>query len=247
MHRLFLLLFFISLISCESRSPRLESIEADNLSIEQIDSVLTEFRFEYENPIVIDSSDFVLIPISTELLERRKTFSSDGYYADDYPRYWNILFYNRATGESRLLTEEKVRISRIHTTKNQLEFSETIDRLYTGKVLLEIADIDFNKDERLDSDDPDYLFICNIDGGDLTRLSPLGEDLVSYKVMPNSNQIIMNTRRDSNLDSLFDNSDDLIWHKTEYIDGVWQSEEMIDSLDRKRIQRLYFDQWLKKK
>ena len=33
------------------------------------------------------------------------------YYSDDYPRYWNVLFYNRQTSETRLLTEKKIRIA----------------------------------------------------------------------------------------------------------------------------------------
>ena len=75
---------------------------------EQIDSVLKAFQFAYEDPIIIDSSEYIFIPISTDWPSDRpsKGFLSSGgkYYSSDY---WNIFFYNRKTNETRLLTKKK--------------------------------------------------------------------------------------------------------------------------------------------
>lgn len=149
-------------MSCDESKSRLESIEEEDLTIEQVDSILAEFKFDYESPIIVDSSNQVVIPVSTKLLERRSTYSKDGYYSDDYPRYWNALFYNRKSGETRLLTEDKIRISRIHVNKEN-EYEEG-NKILKEKILYEIGDIDFNKDGKLNDKDPEFLFASEKNG-----------------------------------------------------------------------------------
>ena len=240
MKKLTYILLAFTVLSCMERKPKTEVIEADNLSQEQIDSVLAEFKFEYTNPVFIDSSEQVLLPITTQLLERRKSFSRDGYYSDDYPRYWNILFYNKTNGQTRLLTESKFRIS---------DYSVNLKKtgnLLSKSILYRIGDTDYNNDKKLDGKDPEQLFISNADGSGLRRLSPINEDLESFTVIPNSDQLIVRTTRDINQDLKFDKDDEAIWYRID-LDADSKPVEMVDSIDRKKIQNLYFDQWLKKK
>ncbi len=243
MKQLIGILLIIGLLSCEEGGPRLESIEED-LTTEQIDSILTEFKFEYESPIIVDSSNQVVIPISTELLESRKKYSKDGYYLDEFPRYWNVLFYNRKTGNTRLLTEDKIRISRIHVYEDD-EY-EGVERIMKEKILYEIGDIDFNKDGKLTNKDPEYLFSTESDGTNLRRVSPLNEDLQYFEVVSEANQILIRTLRDVNQDSIFSRQDESIWYKAELMGQEWSLSEIIDSMGRKEIGRLYFEHWLKK-
>jgi hypothetical protein len=234
----------IGMISCQESKPRIESIEKDDLTSEQIDSILTAFKFQYESPIILDSTNQVLIPISTELLERRTKFSKDGYYSDDYPRYWNVLFYNRETGETRLLTKDKIRISRIYAIQDEYEESS---KIMNKKVLYEIGDIDFNKDKKLNEKDPEYLFSSEINGTNLKRISPQNEDLQYFEVIQKSEQILIRTLRDINQDSIFNRKDESVWYKAELINQEWKVNEIIDSTGQKEIENLYFEQWLKKK
>ena len=244
MKQLIGIILIVGILSCKESKPRIESIEPEDLTSGQIDSILTEFKFQYESAIVLDSTDQVLIPISTELLERRTKFSKDGYYSDDYPRYWNILFYNRKTGENRLLTEDKIRISRIHAVT---KVNDEGNKLMNKKILYEIGDIDFNKDKKLNDDDPEYLFSSETNGMSLKRVSPINEDLQYFEVIPKSEQILIRTLRDINQDSIFNREDESIWYKADLINQEWKIHEIIDSTGRKRIETLYFKQWLKKK
>lgn len=238
MKQLIGILLIIGFFSCQESKTRIESIEAEDLTTEQINSILTEFKFQYESPIVLDSTNQVLIPISTKLLEKRTQYSKEGYYSNDYPRYWNVLFYNRKTGENQLLTEEKIRISHIHIIKS---------KLMNKKVLYEIGDIDYNKDKTLNDKDPESLFSSEINGTNLKRISPLNEDLEYFEIIPKSEQILIRTLRDINKDSIFNREDESIWYKAELINNEWKTNEIIDSTGRKRIENLYFEQWLKKK
>jgi len=116
-----------------------------------------------------------------------------------------------------------------------------------GKILYNISDIDFNKDKKLDRNDPNFLFASEINGEGLKRISPANEDLQHFEVIPNSGQILIKTLRDINQDFMFDREDEAIWYKAELANNDWSIEEIIDSTQRKRIENLYFEQWLKRK
>jgi len=89
MRLLIMLIPFLFCFSCQSNEPEIALIDPSNLSQNEIDSILEKFNFKYENPIIIDSSNQILIPISTELIEKRRKYSSSGYKHYDFPRYWN--------------------------------------------------------------------------------------------------------------------------------------------------------------
>ncbi|NME68593.1 hypothetical protein [Flammeovirga aprica] len=244
MKQLFVLLLLLCFISCKESKPAVENIENKELTSDQIDSILVEYEFDYESPIVIDNSTQVMLPISTSLLERRSYYSEEGYYSADFPRYWNVLFFDRKTGETRLLTENKVRISQIHANLSN-EYNEA-NRTLIGKILYEIVDVDFNRDGVLNSTDPEALFSSDYNGTNLKRISPINENLQFFEVVPNSNQILIRTLRDHNQDSIFNQKDESIWYKAELIEQDWILNEIIDASGRKKIENLYFDQWIKK-
>ena len=246
MNKIIYLILIIGIVSCQDRKPTIENIDTENLTQIQIDSILTEFKFQYENPIILDSTNQILIPISTELLERKTSYSKDGYYSDDFPRYWNVLFYNRSTGKTNLLTNEKFRISEIYAKNSNDEYREK-ENILNGKILYELSDIDYNKDGKLNSYDPEFLFISELDGNGLQRISPKNEDLVHYEVIQKSREIIFETRRDINNDSIFNSEDEFVWYKSKVENNQWKNVEIVDSLNRKKIEKLYFEQWLKKK
>lgn len=116
-----------------------------------------------------------------------------------------------------------------------------------NKVLYEISDIDFNKDNKLNDKDPEYLFSSEIDGSNLKRISPTNEHLQYFKVVPMSEQILIRMLKDTNKDSLFNQEDESILYKAELINNDWKINEIIDSTGRRKMEHLYFEQWLKKK
>ncbi len=243
MKKLFFLLSIIIIYSCDRNNLKIETIENENLTQHQIDSILTNFKFEYDKPVFIDSTSQVLLPITTQHSERKKIlsrYSSDEYSWTDYPRYWNILFYNKSSNQTRLLTESKMRI-----TDYAVNIKET-GAILSKSILYKIGDIDYNKDKKLNNDDPEHLFISKTDGTELKRLSPKNEYLISYTLIPNSDQIVIETIRDTNSDLEFKLDDEKIWYLIN-LNSNAQPIEIINSGLRKKIENLYFEQWLKKK
>ncbi|MFD2564997.1 hypothetical protein [Aquimarina rubra] len=225
--------------SCNQSNPRIGIVEEKDLTQIQIDSILNEYNFVYDDLTFIDSTSQVLFPITTQKSYNRKRYSSSEYEAEDYPRYWNILFYNNINGETSLLTNSKVRISDFRCNiKNS-------GPILKDRILYRIGDTDYNKDKRFNFEDPIHLFVSNIDGSELTRLSPLNEDLETYQIIPNTDKIIFRTTRDVDSDLDFDNEDELIWYQID-LSKENSLKEIVKTSDRKLIEKLYFEQWLVK-
>lgn len=226
-------------MSCTKENPRIGVVDEKDLTQMQIDSVLNEYNFVYSDLTFIDSTNQVLLPISTQKSYRGRKFRSYDSDYEDYPRYWNILFFNSVNDQTSLLTESKFRI---------VDFACNLEK--TGDILKEsilykIGDQDYNKDKKFTYEDPVHLFISKTDGSGLKRLSPINEDLESYTLVPFTDKIIFRTKRDTNDDLNFDNEDELIWYQTD-VSKENSIKEIIKPSERKLIENLYFKQWLVK-
>lgn len=240
MYRLLVFFTLLLIIACNKSKPRIAVVEEQNLSQTQIDSILDEFNFVYDDLTFIDSTNQVMFPVTTQKQRGSKRLSSSGYDSWEYPRYWNILFYDHVTGETNLLTESKINIYNF--------FSNIIDSgpILQNSVLYEVSDQDYNRDKNIDYKDPTNLFISKIDGSELTRLSPKNENLEEYKIIPGSDKIIIKTLRDNNGDFDFDKEDEVIWYQID-LKNENILVEIVKPADRKMIEKLYFEQWLVKK
>ncbi len=231
------ILFFV--ISCNQRQERIQVVENENLNQKQIDSVLEKYNFEYESFIFIDSTQQAILPITTQKSRGGDRLSSSSYKAESYPQYWNIIFYNIETGQTNLLTESKMRISNYHA--NLINVGPIISK----SIIYEICDTDYNNDNQLTFRDPEQLFISGIDGSNLTRLSPLNEEIMDFQIVPDSDKIIFSTQRDTNKDLEYDEKDELIWYLIDLSKGL-KPVEILDKTKRTEIENLYFKQWLVK-
>lgn len=240
MKNIYYILLSIFLISCGEKNIEIENTVTENLTQKQIDSVLVGFKFQYNNPMFIDSTNQVILPITTKKQSTRKMINKSSYYERERAKYWNILFYNSKTGKTNLLTETKMIIS-------DFDFNlRNTGKILSNSILYKISSIDYNKDEKLNHQDPEFLYISKNDGTDLKQISPKNENLESYSIIPNSDQIIIRTKRNINDNLNFDNEDEIIWYK---IDLKLNSKpiEIVNSKERKKIENLFFKQWLEKK
>lgn len=241
MRKIISVVLLVAFFACERTSKEPYQLEKERLTQIQRDSVLEKFKFNYESPILLDSSNIVVVPISTQFLKRRKTYSLDGYESNEFPRYWNVAFYNDITRERKLLTNKKFRISVIDTESFMFEKQRE-----KSKILYRIGVVDYNLDGKLSGKDPDFLFASNIDGSRLQQISPVNEHLDDYRVPKGTTHIIFSTIKDINNDSIFDGRDQTFWYKAELEGESWRVDEMVDDSLQKKIESQYFDLWLTK-
>ncbi len=208
---------------------------------EQIDSIVSKYAFIYESPILPDSGTHALLPMSIQENGRgsKVSFSSSyGYDGASTPRYWNILFLDRSTRRTHLLTEAKLRIEAVHI------HSREQGKLLSKHILYTIIDTDVNKDGKLDYGDPSHLSISALDGSGLRPVSPVDEDLLGWDLVHGDDLIVIRTRMDNDANGKHENHEDFRVYVFDVASG--KLDQVITSALQQKVNALFFEQWLKK-
>ena len=110
----------------------------------------------------------------------------------------NILYYNLITGKSHPLSTDTFHILSfaIHT-----EFVKPL-------ILYRIVKTDLNKDNKFDSSDPVIIYVSNLIGDSLTRITPENEQFIDYFYYPSTNKILIKTIVDSDNNKKFESNDE---------------------------------------
>jgi len=212
---IFLLTF--GLLSCGKQ------IEKPNrnkqLNEEQQKIILDKLRLDFNQPVLIDSSVYVMYPLTlgkNDKFERGSFSSSSGGYTS----YWNIVFYNTANDKYHLLDDTmKMLIYSYHqgssfgASSSPSEFSKYLESGYNQVdklIYYSITTKDFNQDGKLNSEDPSYLFITDKAGENLKQVSPDNFNVTSWKTIKGTNKILLQVIKDSNNDKKFDEQDETI-------------------------------------
>jgi len=237
MNRLILLTFLVfGFWACSNKSENISSQQTNQQSdIESIDSEYDAINIQFNNPTIIDSSEWVLYPLTLEEFEKtekgfKKSSSSKyggkgGLYA-----YWNIAFYNTETNQTQLLSDSlKMLISRIVPSGSIICYS--------------ITTTDFNQDGKLYYDDPSYLFTSDLSGAGFKQISPNDFDVVNWTKI--KNKILIQTRRDSNNDKKFNFDDEIVLFV--YDIEKQKTEPIFDQKFILKTKKLLESQWSKQK
>ncbi|MBS1598176.1 MAG: hypothetical protein JST75_08120 [Bacteroidetes bacterium] len=217
MQKLAVLLFLtFGILSCSDKTGK--PIDNRPLTAEQQKAKLDKLKLDFNRPVIIDSSVYVMYPLALERSEE----SGSGFSSGSYGRpttYWNILFYNTATGEYHLLNDTlkmaiysyNPRNADANASSSSFDFDDflisgynRVDRL----LYFSITTTDFNKDGKLNSDDPNYLFITDKAGRHFKQVSPNNMNVSSWETIKATNKILMMVTRDTNGDNKFDDNDE---------------------------------------
>lgn len=85
-----------------------------------------------------------------------------------------------------------------------------------------LADMDTNKDGKLDSNDIKSLYVSTISGQKFTKLSPEFQELIDWKVIESKNILYFRTIEDTNKNGEFDAEDNLQYHSVNLLDKDWK-------------------------
>jgi hypothetical protein len=210
---LYALPLLVALAACSSKDA---SSEVATSSVAQ-QAVKAKLRIPVGDPVLIDSSDYVMYPLSlTEIVTEEKA-EYGGSYSERATTYWNILFYNPRNNQSHLLTPEKLVISS-YAGQNSGNSSDS-DGSQKAYLRASAADkllyfsattTDFNHDEQLTDTDPTYLFISDKSGEDFRQVSPDSLHVTGWEIQRNTGKILLQATQDSNHDRKFCEGDESI-------------------------------------
>lgn len=248
-----IILLTFGLLSCNDKTEK--PIDNKPLTADQQKVKLDKLKLDFNEPVIIDSSVFVMYPLALEYSAEAGVSDGSSYsYSYSPTTYWNILFYNTMTGSYHLLNDTlKMAIYSYNiqntegSASSSLDFDKFINSGYTqvNRLLyFSITITDFNQDGKLNSEDPSYLFVTDKAGKHFKQISPQNLNVTSWETIEATNKILMMVKKDSNGNKRFDDKDEsfpLVYDLTKNTTSV----EIFPSDFKLELKKKFDEQWVK--
>lgn len=208
-----------SLLSCNK--PVDKPIETKLLTEAQQTAKLDKLKLDFNQPVLIDSSVYVMCPLTLNNNEEEKRPFLESNYSSS-TTYWNIIFYNTANGEYHLLDNKRRMViysynprnsNNYSTSSSSSDFNKYLESGYNqvDKLLYySVTVLDFNNDGKLNAQDPSYLFISDKAGRNFKQVSPDNVNVTDWQTIKGTNKILIQVTKDTNNDKVFNNIDETI-------------------------------------
>ena len=228
-------LITIFMTACgNSEKPKVIYPENENTEAAELkkDSTLIEIA---DIPIHIDSTKFLIHPIGEYKMygSRGKTYlgssthESGSFSISNYNRYeitgnlHNLKFQHLDSETLTPLTTKNIRIKSITFLR------EIFDNTKKQILIYRVLDKDTNRDNRLDDNDVEALYISNIDGSEFQKLTTEFQQLIDWQELGIKNRIYFRSIEDSNKNGEFDKEDKVHY---QYLDFT-NDERLIKKYD----------------
>ncbi len=148
----------------------------------------------------IDSVKTLLITV-----QYNSDLYSSKYAFDDY--YGNIIFYNYINNTQKLLFENDTYIKpfreRYYYRYNYMINNKLPKNIAYGQIYMFVKNNDYDKNKKIDSDDPFILYTCDFEGNNLKAITPQNENAVSFELFNKQGFMLIRMQRDYNNDENF--------------------------------------------
>lgn len=223
----------LALTSCkeEAETPKVtyEKTSTEEAKPQPIDSSQIEIA---DLPIQMEGTKYLIHPIGDYRVYEGRAKSSYGssntdkvsFSISNYNRFeitgflQNLKFQHVDSTEIRPLTDKKMVIQ----TASYLNtiFEKTRHQL----LVYSVADMDTNKDNKLDVSDIKSLYISDISGKGFTKLSPDMQELIDWNLVESKNRLYFRTIEDTNKNGQFDKNDVILYYYVDLSNKDWKLE-----------------------
>jgi len=118
----------------------------------------------------------------------------------------NLIFYNKFTGESKKLLQEKLHI---------ISFSIHYEFGDEPIIMYDVVKNDYNADSLYNSSDPVMLFISDMSGNNFIQLTPEDETYLTYFYYAESNRLLLKVSKDGDNNKSFDPYDQTFFREVD--------------------------------
>jgi len=177
------------------------------------DSTAKASQIIFAEPQIIDSSHIIIYPLLLEKTSYRSYGSSGG---GERTSYWNLIFYNTETAHQHLLTSDKkiliysINLSGLSSSSSSSDIWTNGINIFKSSIIYTAVSKDYNSNNQLDQEDPNYLYVSGKDGNGFRQISPEDYNITSWDVVKGTSKIIMQGQKDENGDKKFDGNDKAI-------------------------------------
>lgn len=180
-------------------------------------------------PINMDGTSYLIFPIGTVSGDKKgikvSYDSNSGYTVSNYSEYQisgylkNLKFQEIGKDTIYALSEANLLIETATYLKS------TADKTKKQLMVYTVADMDTNKDSKLDNNDIKSLYLSEISGKNFTKISVDFQELIDWNVIDSRHRLYFRTVEDTNKNGAFDKEDRLHYFYLDLLAKEWKAEE----------------------
>lgn len=216
-HKIFILSLIFLFASCKEEAEK-PKVTYDNASKANVALKVDTTDIEVVDlPINMDGTNYLIFPIgnlkSTNRGVRSTSYKSQySFMVSNYGEYeitgylQNLKFQEIGKDTMTTLTDKPVIIQTATYLKSVSEKIKKQLLVYT------LADMDTNKDNKLDADDIKALYISDISGHQFIKLTPDFQELIDWNLIVVSNKLFFRTLEDTSKNGKFEKEDVLHYY-----------------------------------
>lgn len=223
-----LVLAALLITSCKKQEDEKPKVTYDTVSKDKPAEIIADTTqvAVADLPIAMEGTNYLIHPIGVVAGGNRGLKSSsdtgEGFTVSNYGEYQitgylsNLKFQEIGKDSLHALTDKPILIETATYLKT------LADKTKQQLLVYSLADMDTNKDGKLDSSDIKSLYISTVAGLRLTKLSVDFQELVDWKVIESKNLLYFRTIEDTNKNGEFDAEDHLQYQFVNLLDKEWK-------------------------
>lgn len=179
-------------------------------------------------PINMEGTNYLIFPIGTVSSDKKGKASYDsntGYTVSNYGEY-------QITGYLQNLKFQEIGKDTIYalTDKNVLIETATYLKALADKtkkqlMVYSLADMDTNKDNKLDNSDIKSLYLSDISGKNFSKISTDFQEIIDWNLIESKSRLYFRTIEDTNKNGEFDKDDNVHYFYVNLLDKEWKAME----------------------
>lgn len=215
-----------------------EELEKPKVSYEKTPKTRTQAKVDSTQikvadlPINIEGTNYLIFPVGDLNIYGKSSKVSYGSNSSESGESFTISNYNdfQFTGYLQNLKFQEIGKDTISTLSDKsiliqnATYLKTIaDKSKQQLLVYTIADMDTNKDGKLDTNDIKSLYISEISGQKFSKLSVDFQELLDWNVIDSSNRLYFRTIEDINKNGEFDKNDVVHYFFVNLLDKEWKA------------------------
>ncbi len=226
---LYIVMVFVGLfVSCKKEEAEKPKVTYETTSKAKPEVVSDANQIEVADlPINMEGTNFLIHPIGVmsgngkgmkSSYDSEKSFTVSNYGEYQITGYLkNLKFQEIGKDTIYALTDKQILIETATYLKT---FADNKSKQQL--LVYSLADMDTNKDGKLDSSDIKSLYISTISGQKFTKLSTDFQELIDWKIIESKNLLYFRTIEDTNKNGEFDAKDSLQYQFVNLLDKEWK-------------------------
>jgi hypothetical protein len=182
-------------------------------------------------PIQMEGTNILIHPIgefsvaagvskSSYSVSERESFTVSNSSENEITGYLsNFKFQEIGSDSLRVLTDKPVLIERVTYLKSIADKTKNQILVYV------LADMDTNKDDKLDSNDIKSLYLSKIDGTSFKKVSEEIMELIDWNLVESKNRLYFRSIEDTNKNGEFDKNDVIHYHFIDLSSKDWKVQD----------------------